>query len=309
MKSPAPLRYTQPEGKRQKTMNENISRKKVWLSVILIYLICFACRCIEYFCIRTDESFFGEAFIHKLAGIAVLIMSARHFGYTAEALGFSKRRAGITIPAGFCLGLACYAAAYGIEIAILKSRGACAGLSLYVTSYSVDGNLGNRTECIFFLICFLGNIINVLMEEGVFRGLFQKHLELRYPFAAAAVFASALFGLWHCAGPLRSFTDGTSSGMQFAVNLAVLVLTSALVGFKYALLAKLTGSLYAGMADHFVNNTIINILHVTGTSSADELQFIRVSAAQTLSFVIVLLLFISWKRREQRANGSKGYAA
>lgn len=97
--------------------------------------------------------------------------------------------------------------------------------------------------------------------------------------------------------------------MQFAVNLAVLVLTSALVGFKYALLARMTGSLYAGMADHFVNNTIINILHVTGTSSADELQFIRVSAAQTLSFVIVLLLFISWKRRAQRANGSKGYAA
>lgn len=128
LKSPAPLRYTQPEGKRQKTMNENISRKKVWLSVILIYLICFACRCIEYFCIRTDESFFGEAFLHKLAGIAVLILSARHFGYTAEALGFSKRRAGITIPAGFCLGLACYAAAYGIEIAILKSRGACGAL-------------------------------------------------------------------------------------------------------------------------------------------------------------------------------------
>lgn len=283
-------------------MNGNISRKKVWLSVILIYLICFAFRCIEYFCIRTDESFFGEAFIHKLAGIAVLIVSARHFGYTPEALGFSKRRAGITIPAGFCLGLACYAAAYGIEIGILKSRGAFTGLSLYVTSYSVDGNLGKRTEGIFFLICFLGNIINVLMEEGVFRGLFQKHLELHYRFYAAAAIASALFGLWHCAGPLRSFTDGTSSGIQFAVNLAVLVLTSALVGFKYALLAKLTGSLYAGMADHFVNNTIINILHVTGTSAADELQFIRVSAAQTLSFVIVLLLFISWKQRAQRAN-------
>ena len=41
-------------------MNESISRKKVWQPVILIYLICLAFRCIEYFCIRTDESFFGK---------------------------------------------------------------------------------------------------------------------------------------------------------------------------------------------------------------------------------------------------------
>ena len=282
-------------------MNENVSRKKVWLPVILIYLICFAFRCIEYFCIRTDESFFGEAFLHKLAGIAVLIVSAKLFGYTAEDIGFAKRHAGKAILAGFCLGFACYAAAYGIESGVLQSRGQFEGLSLYVTSYSVDGNLGNRTEWIFFLICIIGNVINVLMEEGVFRGLFQKRFALRYPFLPAAAVTSALFGIWHCVGPLRSFTDGTSSGMQFAVNLAVLVLTSALVGFKYALLARMTGSLYAGMADHFVNNTIINILHVTGTSAADELQFIRVSAAQTLSFVIVLLLFVSWKRRTQNA--------
>ena len=94
-----------------------------------------------------------------------------------------------------------------------------------MTSYSVDGNLGKRTELVFFAICILGNVI------------------------------------------------------QFAVNLAVLVLTSAVVGFKYALLAKMTGSLYAGMADHFVNNTIVNVLHVMGASGPDALQSVRISVA------------------------------
>ena len=281
-------------------MSKVAATKKVWLSAVLIYLICFAFRLIEYFVIRTDESFFGEAFIHKLLGIAVLFVSAKLLCYSMGELGFTKRHAARNILAGLCLGFVCYAAAYGTEMLILKNSGTFEGLSLYVTSYSVDGNLGNRTELVFFALCILGNIINVLMEEGVFRGLFQKIFESRYRFLPAAAIASVLFGAWHSVGPLRSFTDGTSSGIQFAVNLAVLVLTSAVVGFKYALLAKMTGSLYAGMADHFVNNTIVNVLHVMGTSGPDALQSVRISVAQTISFVIVLVLFIRWnKKREE----------
>ena len=281
-------------------MRENPGTKKVWLPAILVYLVCFAFRLIEYFVIRTDESFFGEAFIHKLLGIAVLLVSAKLLGYRAGELGFVKCHAARNILAGFCLGFACYAVAYGIEALMLKSSGGFEGLSLYVTSYSVDGNLGKRTELVFFAICILGNVINVLMEEGVFRGLFQRIFESRYRFLPAAAISSVMFGLWHCVGPLRSFTDGTSNGIQFAVNLAVLVLTSAVVGFKYALLAKMTGSLYAGMADHFVNNTIVNVLHVMGASGPDALQSVRISVAQTLSFVIVLVLFIRWSRKQEK---------
>ena len=279
-------------------MSETCSTKKAWLSVILIYLVCFAFRLIEYFVIRTDETFFGEAFIHKLLGIAVLVVSARLLSCRAGELGFTAGHAVRNILAGFCLGFACYAVAYGSEILILKSSGNFGRLALYVTSYSVDGNQGNRTELVFFAICILGNIINVLMEEGVFRGLFQRIFESRYRFLPAAAIASVMFGAWHCVGPLRSFTDGTSSGVQFVVNLAVLVLTSTVVGFKYVLLAKMTGSLYAGMADHFVNNTIVNVLHVLGASDPDALQSVRISIAQTLSFIIVLVLFIRWSKKK-----------
>ena len=267
------------------------NKNTIWLQVLLIYLICFTFRFIEYFFIRTDSTFFGEAFIHKLLGIMVLFVSARLFLIKPAELGFSRTKLPQNLLAGFLLGLGCYTLAYAVEIIILKNAGSFEKLSLFVTSYSVNGNLGNHTEAVFFLICILGNIINVVMEEGVFRGLFQKLFGRKYSFWPAAIFASILFGLWHCIGPIRSFADGDSNRMQLIMNLLILIGSSTLIGIKYAMLVRLTGSLYLGMADHFVNNTIINILHVVSPSEIDQLQTIRISIAQTVSFVIVLIIY------------------
>ncbi len=94
-----------------------------------------------------------------------------------------------------------------------------------------------------------------------------------------------------CVGPIRSFTDGDSNRMQLIMNLTILMGSSTLIGLKYAMRSKITGSLYAGMADHFVNNTIINILHVVSISEIDQLQTIRISIAQTVSFIIVFIVY------------------
>lgn len=73
----------------------------------------------------------------------------------------------------------------------------------------------------------------------------------------------------------------------------ILILTTGITGAKFCLLTKSTGSLWLPMADHFFNNTIINILHIVTDSGTDELQVFRISIAQTVSFLIVL--YIYWK--------------
>ncbi len=72
----------------------------------------------------------------------------------------------------------------------------------------------------------------------------------------------------------------------------MLILTTGITGAKFCLLAKITGSLWMPMTDHFLNNTIINILHIVTTSGVDELQVIRISIAQTVSFLIVLFYLL-----------------
>ena len=157
-----------------------------------------------------------------------------------------------------------------------------------------------QTAFIFFAICIVGNIINVIMEEGVFRGLFQQILQKKYSFVLSAVVASCLFGLWHMIAPLRNYDDGTSSMGGLIFNAALLVVTSGLIGFKFALLTKMTNNLYMAMGDHFVNNTIVNILHVVSKTGADELQFVRITVAQTLSFIIVLVYHLKNTATENR---------
>lgn len=180
------------------------------------------------------------------------------------------------------------------------TQGIFSNMSFYVSSYAIDKNIAMSQGTIFLLICIIGNILNVMMEESVFRGLFQKLFMNRYFFLLATVISSVLFGFWHIIGPIRNYVDGISSLNGAIANAIMLFISSALIGFKFAMLSRLEDALYMGMADHFVNNTIVNLLHVTTSSGTDELMFLRITVAQTLSFIVVLVIFLKRKTKRKR---------
>lgn len=275
------------------------TKRKVLFVVLIIYLICFVFRILEYFILRTDRTFWGEAFIHKLIGIAVLFVVIKLFDFTFKEIGFAKGKTILCILKGLAFGLVIFVLAYSAEILVLALHGNFKTLALYVSAYSVDGNIGHQTALVFFAICIVGNIINVVMEEGMFRGLFPKLLEHKYTFIISAVIASVLFGMWHIMAPIRDYYDGTMSMSGFIANSVMLVITSALVGFKFAMITKLTGNLYMAMGDHFVNNTIVNILHVISITGTDELMILRISIAQSVSFIIVLIWYFVARHKKR----------
>ena len=278
------------------------TKTKTVLAVLIIYFICFAFRALEYFLIRTDQTFFGEAFIHKLIGVGILVGAVFLFHYKFKDVGLKTGKAFLDILKGLAFGIGVFVLAYGVEILILAAQKEFKGLEFYVSAYSANGNFGKRTDFIFFFICIIGNVINVVMEEGIFRGLFQKMLGDKFKFVIAAIIASLLFGVWHIMSPLRSYIDGEMSIGGFIGNTCMLIGTSALVGFKFAMIGRLTGNLYMAMGDHFVNNTIVNILHVISNEEADHLMTIRITIAQSVSFTIVLIwyLIVYFKNKKEK---------
>ena len=265
-------------------------------AVLIIYLICFILRIAEYLILRTDQTFWGESFVHKLLGLMLLVSALHFYGLNSKQIGFGTKGLFPYASLGLVWGSLFFALAYLIEIALLLSQGNLVRLDFYVSAYSVSGNIGQQRGFLFLSICLAGNLINVLMEEGIFRGLFQKVFERKYSFLKAALLSNLLFGLWHIMGPFRSFLDGEMSLMGFWINSLILILTSFLIGFQFALMTKMTGSLYMGMAVHFVNNTVVNLLHVLSKGEVDQLLSLRITVAQTLSFLMLLLFYKIRKR-------------
>ena len=135
------------------------------------------------------------------------------------------------------------------------------------------------------------------MEEGVFRGLFMKTLSETKPFMAAF-----LFGIWHIVMPIRSCINGE---MSFAATLLLgigYIILAGIMGIEWGLLYRITGNLWAGLGDHLFNNTVAtNMLHVVSLKGADELQIVRIMAAQIISFAFVLAIYV-YKSRKKRVN-------
>ncbi|MBE5962987.1 MAG: CPBP family intramembrane metalloprotease [Lachnospiraceae bacterium] len=270
--------------------------KNAGVYVLGIYLLCYFFRIVEYFGIRTDQTIIGEAFIHKLIGIVIIILVMKKCSYHFEDIGIMRKGCIRYTFYGLAFGLAMFLVGYGTEVAILRAQGKFQSMEVYVSSYAVDQNIAMESGMLFLIICIVGNIVNVMMEETLFRGVFQKIMMRKFSFVKAAVFCSILFGLWHVIGPIRNYMDGISSLQGTIANILMLFITSGLIAFKFAMLSRLEGALYMGMADHFVNNTIVNLLHVTSSTGTDEMMFVRISIAQSISFVIVLLVFLNRSR-------------
>ena len=271
-------------------MERNIKCKPTNLCMI-IFMLCLSVRFVEYFLIETDKTAIGENVLHKVVGIILLALVLKKVNLTWGDIGFQKNGFVSGILKGLLLGSVCFAVSFGLELAILALQGNPAHLEIYISSFSLTGSQIKNTDFVFFLLCVLFNIINVWMEEGVFRGLFIKTFSEAKPFMQANFIAAFLFGIWHIVMPIRSYVNGE---MPFAAMVLMgigYIILAGIMGIKWGLLYRITGNIWVGLGDHLFNNTVAaNMLHVVSLKGADELQIVRIMAAQIISFAFVLVI-------------------
>ena len=269
---------------------------------IAIFTLCLAARFIEYFLIETDRTAIGENVLHKAAGIIILALVLKRVNLTWSDIGFQRNGFVTNMLKGLLLGSVCFAISYWLELAILALQGNPAHLEIYISSFSLTGSGIKNTDFVFFLLCVVFNVINVWMEEGIFRGLFIKILSETKSFMQANFIAAFLFGIWHIVMPVRSCMDGEMSFTAMVLMSIGYIILAGIMGIKWGLLYHMTGNIWTGIGDHLLNNTVAtNMMHVISLNGADELQIVRIMAAQIISFTFVLAIYV-YKSRKKRVN-------
>ena len=282
-------------------LSEDTILHKPIKSCVFIFLILLLVHAFEAIALRMDQTIFAENFINKIFGIVLLFVLLKQLHWDISTIGFKKYGLVKTILKGFALALFSFFIAYTIECSILYFQEKKIHLGFFITGFSLTGVGSIQTGIGFVFINIFFNIINVIMEEGIFRGLFYQLINTRYSLKTALFIQALLFGIWHIVTPLHNWIDGEISGMGF-VSLSIgYIILAGMMGVKWGLLYRMTGNLYAGMADHFFNNCIAtNLLHVVSNTGIDEYMIFRILIAQIFSFAIVVFL---WKR--QKIEGLK----
>lgn len=277
-------------------MRESILKNTV-KSCCVIFCILIAVHAFEAIVFRMDETIFSENFINKLFGITVLWLVLRVLHWKWSDIGFTG--SGITrgIVLGFALAAAAFLVSYAVEVLILKSQGENVSFGFFTMGFSLTGDAEIHRGIGFILMCVFFNVINVIMEEGMFRGLFYEIIRKDNSAKIAMLIQALLFGIWHIVTPLHNLIDGDLNPVGFIGMSIGYIILAGIMGIKWTLLYRMTGSLYTGMADHFFNNCIAtNLLHVTTENGTDDLMIVRVLIAQLLSFAIVT---IYWMKRKK----------
>lgn len=282
-------------------LSEDTILHKPIKSCVFIFLILLLAHAFEAIALRMDQTIFAENFINKIFGIVLLFVLLKQLHWDISTIGFKKYGLVKTILKGFALALFSFFIAYTIECSILYFQEKKIHLGFFITGFSLTGVGSIQTGIGFVFINIFFNIINIIMEEGTFRGLFYQLINTRYSLKTALFIQALLFGIWHIVTPLHNWIDGEISGMGF-VSLSIgYIILAGMMGVKWGLLYRMTGNLYAGMADHFFNNCIAtNLLHVVSNTGIDEYMIFRILIAQIFSFAIVVFL---WKR--QKIEGLK----
>ena len=173
-----------------------------------IFALLIAVHGFEAIVLRMDETFFGENFINKLFGILVIWLVLRMLQWNWAEIGFRGKGFLKNVACGLALAAGVFLAAYGAELLILTGRGDSVQLGIFTMGFSLTGAAEIHRGLGYILMCVIFNIINVIMEEGVFRGLFHRILKTDRSERFAILFQAFLFGIWHVVTPLHNLIDG-----------------------------------------------------------------------------------------------------
>ncbi len=239
-------------------------------------------RIIDICVLRLDEVL-GEIILSKSLGFALVVGYTLWVGQHLPTIGLHSRRLVPAIAIGAGLTIAAFLIATFVQILTLAPD-----QSLILRA--VDPKTGMTGGAAFAVLLLTGNVINGFMEEGLFRGIMLPHFLQSMRFRDANLLQAALFSAWHLVWPIKAWLSGDVSAGGAVAQAGLLLSGAFIAGLVFGYLFWRTGSLWAPMTAHFLNNVMHNLLQVQ-TASGDlqpavVLSVVSVVALAFLTFTV-----------------------
>lgn len=273
--------------------------------LIWSYIGLMVIRSIEVLFIKTDQTWIGENIIHKICCILVFIIAAKVLKVSFKDFGFRLKGLGKGVFYGLLLGISTFSISYFVEYVVQSCLGKNPHLSFYITNFSFSETnvLGFSTMAV--VVCLIGNMVNVVAEEGLFRGLYLQLAKRKYSFKKANMIQALLFGVWHINNVYVAVLDGTMT-IPVAIFMAIgYISLAAILAYEWGVCIMMTGVIWVGMTEHLFNNFISNSLHMVTDTGADELQIIRIVLSNILSLTFVLVAAKIKEKKQINGTESK----
>lgn len=276
----------------------NKSKKQIISTITILFIVLSIIKFIEFLFIRTEEhTILADNVICKICCIVGTLIAMKYCKLKLSDIGLKYKNTFKYIGCGFGLGIFTFAISYGIEMLILILQGKSPYLSAYITNFGLSGATTEVSLSIgAVLICIGVNIINVLAEEGLFRGFILKTIQDKWGFKKANYIQALLFGWWHVILCVKGVMDGDMSIAMAIVFAIGYIILAGILAIEWGTCVSMTGVLWVGLSEHFFNNFIGNFLHVVSSTGTDEMQIIRIVLSNLLSLGIVL--FINKKKNK-----------
>ena len=276
------------------------SKKEIIRIITILILVTTIVKYIEFLFIRTDQTIIADNVITKIFCIIASLVAMKVCGLKLSDIGLKFKNTFKYIGCGLGLGIFTFAISYGLEMGLLAAQGKEPKLSMFITNFGLSGATAEVSlSALALVICVLVNIINVLAEEGMFRGFILKVVTERWGFKTGNYVQAFLFGIWHIVMCVLGVYDGQMSVLQAVVFAIGYVVLAGILAIEWGTCVSMTGVLWVGLSEHFFNNFIGNFLHVVSSTGTDEFQIIRIVLSNFLSLGIVL--FIN-KRNKKNAG-------
>ena len=263
-------------------------KKRTWIVWILIYLLFMGIRSAEVFFLRTDEGMIGGNIFHALLILLFLPLLTLLFHMKGRESGWHVKGLFRALGFGFLIGALSVLGGLAAEIFLSLRLGMDLSIGFYMCPPFGRGVIKTAPG---ILLCIFACLAAAACEEGFFRGILIRDLLKTQSRRRTAVFQAVLYAFWYLPLLIRGLTDGDLKLQNFLLLTVAFLPVLFAKGLRRSMLMRLTGSVWAGIADEWFFRLFgIFLLH-TGVPEDLHMLAVRILAAEIAAFIIVGLIY------------------